>query len=205
MRKQYTLSGVTRRAPVIIVRPARRRVDDREQAVTLLPPVEVRQDVQVMRFLMVLLAVGRHDECRKMSARRLATFASDGTLGTQQRSCLGSARSIFTTEKFHKLVNLISGWEVFREKICRVHIPSDLSHLDRSRPNFLLHPESVSLQMPKLPESGSRRDTDGCARVSPDPDRSLQPEVEHNRLVAQACASSVDQAVKLILPRRQCV
>ncbi len=89
-------------------------MDDREQAITLLPLVEVRQDARIMRLLVISLAVGHHDECRKMSGGWLATFASTGSLRAQQRSCLGSARSVFATEKFHKLVNLIARREGFR-------------------------------------------------------------------------------------------
>ena len=36
-------------------------MDDRKQAITILPPVEVRQDIQVMRLLVIFLAVGHHD------------------------------------------------------------------------------------------------------------------------------------------------
>ena len=76
-------------------------MDDRKQAITFLPPVEVRQNTRVVRLLVIFLAVGHHDECRKMSCGRLAAFASTGPLRAQQRGCLGSARSVFATEEFH--------------------------------------------------------------------------------------------------------
>ena len=41
---------------------------------------------------------------------------------------------------------------MLREKVGRVHIPPDLPHLNRSRPDLHLHPESVSVQVPKFPE-----------------------------------------------------
>ena len=104
-----------------------------------------------MRLLVIFLAVGQHDERWEMSGGRLAAFASTGPLRTQQRSCLRPARSAFATEELHKLMNLVAGREVLREEVGWVHISSDLPHLDCSRPDLLLHPESVSLQMPKFP------------------------------------------------------
>ena len=75
-------------------------MDDREQAITLLPLVEVRQNTRVVRLLVIFLAVGYQDECRRMSGGRLAAFASTGPLRAQQKSYLGSARSVSQPKSF---------------------------------------------------------------------------------------------------------
>ena len=78
-----------------------------------------------------------------------------GVQGPEQGRGLRTAVAALAPEKAHELVDLLATRQVLSEQVSRVHIPSDLSHLNCPRSDFLLHPESVSLQVSQLAKAGS--------------------------------------------------
>ena len=94
-----------------------------------------------------------HEGRQRAFIGRLTALSAVNVDGAQKRSCLCPAFAVLATEKVQQLVDLLAARQVFGEEIRWVDLAPYLADLDRSRPHFLLDPQSVSLEMAELAET----------------------------------------------------
>ena len=105
------------------------------------------------RIDIMWLSINIRNKSRQWIRARVTALSVVESMRPKQRRRRCSPTSVLAAEEVQELVDLLAARQVFCEEVRWVDLTPYLADLDRSRPHFLLDPQSVSLEMTELAEA----------------------------------------------------